>query len=114
VAGGELIIPSLMFGFGAPIKAAGSASLLVSLPTVAVGIVRYARRGAYADRKALRETVLPMAVGSAIGAAIGGLLVGIVAASVLKLGLGVILIVSALRVFWHRQRREEPGSATRP
>jgi hypothetical protein len=29
-----------MFGFGAPIKAAGSASLLVSLPTVAAGIVR--------------------------------------------------------------------------
>jgi uncharacterized membrane protein YfcA len=114
VAGGELIIPSLMFGFGAPIKTAGSASLLVSLPTVAVGIVRYARRGAYTDRKALRETVLPMAVGSAIGAGIGGLLVGIVPASAMKLGLGVILIVSALRVFWHRQRREEPGSATRP
>lgn len=114
VAGGELIIPSFVFGFGAPIKAAGSASLLVSLPTVAVGIVRYARRGAYADHTALRETVLPMAVGSAIGAGIGGLLVGIVPASALQFGLGVILIVSALRVFWHRAGREEPGSTTRP
>jgi len=113
VAGGELIIPSFVFGFGAPIKTAGSASLLVSLPTVAVGIVRYARGGAYADHTALRETVLPMAVGSAIGAGIGGLLVGIVPASALQLGLGVILIVSALRVFGNRQGRDEPGPTAR-
>jgi uncharacterized membrane protein YfcA len=45
VAGGELIIPTLVFGFGADIKSAGTASLLVSLPTVAVGVGRYARRG---------------------------------------------------------------------
>jgi uncharacterized membrane protein YfcA len=71
VAGGELIIPSFVFAFGAPIKNAGTASLLVSLPTVSVGILRYWRRGAYADRAAL------------------------------KAGLGVILIVSAVRVFRH-------------
>lgn len=92
-----------MFAFGAPIKVAGSASLLVSLPTVAVGIVRYARRGAYRDRVALREAVLPMAVGSVIGAVVGGLLVGLVAPEMLKLGLGIILIVSAVGVFRKRQ-----------
>ena len=54
VAGGELIIPSFVFAFGVPIKIAGTASLLVSLPTVTVGIARYARRGAYADRTAIR------------------------------------------------------------
>ena len=105
VAGGELIIPSFVFAFGAPIKLAGTASLLVSLPTVMVGVLRWARRGGYADRIALRETVLPMAVGSVIGAVIGGLLVGVVPGSALKLGLGVILIVSALRVFSHRRAR---------
>jgi uncharacterized membrane protein YfcA len=102
VAGGELIIPSFLFAFGAPIKVAGSASLLVSLPTVSVGVLRWARRGGYTDPAALRETVLPMAVGSVIGAVIGGLLVGIVPASALKFGLGIILILSALRVFRHR------------
>ncbi|MBA2488122.1 MAG: sulfite exporter TauE/SafE family protein, partial [Chloroflexi bacterium] len=56
VAGGELIIPSFVFAFGAPITIAGSASLVVSLPTVAVGVVRYVRRGGYGDRAALRET----------------------------------------------------------
>jgi len=98
VAGGEVIIPTMVFAFGAGIKTAGTASLLISLPTVAVGIVRYARRGAY-DRDALRETVAPMGLGSVIGAVIGGLLVGIMPAAVLKLGLGCILIASAVRIF---------------
>ena len=102
VAGGELIIPSFVFAFGAPIKVAGSLSLLVSIPTVVIGIARYARRGSYADRSALRDTVAPMAVGSVIGAVIGGLLVGLVSPAVLKLALGLILIGSALRVFSHR------------
>jgi len=98
VAGGEVIIPTLIFAYGADIKTAGTASLLISLPTVAVGIARYARRGAY-DRSALAATVAPMGLGSVIGAVIGGLLVGAVPAAVLKEGLGVILLVSAWRTF---------------
>lgn len=103
VAGGELIIPSVVFAFGVPIKIAGTASLLVSLPTVSVGIARYARRGAYADRTAIRATVIPMAAGSIVGAIIGGLPLGIVPASVLKFALGMILILSAIRVFRHHR-----------
>ncbi len=99
VAGGELIIPTLIFVFGADVKAAGTASLFISLPTILVGLARYASRGAFADRTPLRETVGPMGIGSVIGALIGGLLVGFVPASVLKFGLGIILIVSALRIF---------------
>lgn len=103
VAGGEVIIPTLLFAYGADIKTAGTASLLISLPTVAVGIARYARRGAYA-REAIVETVVPMGIGSVLGAISGGLLVGIVPSSVLKLGLGVILIISAWRTFSHGHR----------
>lgn len=99
VAGGEVIIPTLIFAFGADIKVAGTASLLVSLPTVLTGIARYARQGAYTDREALRWTVLPMSLGSVIGAVAGGLSVGLVPAGVLKIGLGVILIWSAQRIF---------------
>jgi uncharacterized membrane protein YfcA len=101
VAGGELIIPTLLFGFGAGIVAAGTVSLLVSLPTVAVGVTRHARRGTYSDRTDLTATVVPMGVGSVIGAVLGGLLVGIAPDPVLKVLLGVILIVSATRVFRH-------------
>ncbi len=93
----------MVFAYGADIKAAGTASLLISLPTVAVGIVRFARKRSY-DQQALRQTVLPMGIGSIIGALIGGALVGIVAASVLKLGLGIILIASAIRVVLHDRR----------
>ncbi len=54
VAGGEVIIPTLIFAYGVDIKTAGTASLLVSLPTVLVGIARHRRRGAlYAPGRAV-------------------------------------------------------------
>jgi len=104
VAGGELIIPTMVFAFGADIKTAGTASLFISLPTVLVGLVRYSSRGVFNERRDLAETVAPMSVGSVIGAIIGGSLVGIVPAAALKIGLGVILIVSALRIFQHTRK----------
>jgi len=94
-----MIIPTLVFAFGANIKAAGTASLLISLPTVAVGVARYAKSGIFAERRPLVETAAPMAFGSVIGADAGGLLVGFVPIPVLKLMLGVILIISAFRIF---------------
>lgn len=101
VAGGELIIPTLLFIFGADIVTAGTVSLLVSLPTVAVGVARHARRGTYSDRVDWTATIIPMGLGSIIGAVIGGLLVGIAPDNLLKVILGIILIVSATRVFRH-------------
>lgn len=67
VAGGELIIPTLVLVFGADIKTAGTLSVIISLPTVSVGIWRYARRSAD-DRTDLRELALPMGLGSIVGA----------------------------------------------
>ena len=101
VAGGEVIIPTLVFGFGAPIKAAGSLSLLISLPTVSVGLIRYIRHGLL-DRSTLWAVVVPMAAGSALGAIAGGLLVGLVPADALKLALGAALIWSAWRTLRHQ------------
>jgi uncharacterized membrane protein YfcA len=99
VAGGELIIPTLVFAFGAGIKTAGTASLLISLPTVVVGVLRHRRLGSFTDRADLTQTVAPMGAGSVIGAVAGGLFVGVVPAAALKFVLGVILIVSAVRIF---------------
>jgi uncharacterized protein len=104
VAGGELIIPTLIFAYGAEIKLAGTASLLISLPTVLMGVVRYTGQGAYRDQRDLRDTITPMGAGSVIGAVVGGLLVGLVPSAVLKVGLGIILIWSASRIFRHRGR----------
>jgi uncharacterized protein len=100
VAGGELIIPTLVFAFGAGIKTAGTASLLISLPTVAVGVLKHPRLGSFTECADLTKTVAPMGVGSVVGAVVGGLFVGVVPAVVLKLVLGVILIVSAVRIFY--------------
>jgi len=100
VAGGELIIPTLVFAFGAGIKTAGTASLLISLPTVAVGVLRHRRLGSFTDRADLTQTVFPMGVGSVVGAVVGGFFVDLVSAAVLKLVLGGILIVSAVRIFY--------------
>jgi uncharacterized protein len=99
VAGGELIIPTLVFAFGADVKAAGTASLLISLPMVAVGVLRHRRLGAFEDRRDLTQTVAPMGAGSVVGAVAGGLLVGVAPAAALKLLLGLVLIYSAAKVF---------------
>lgn len=108
VAGGELIIPTFVFAYGADIRTAGNASLLIGLliglVTVTAGILRYARRGEYRDHAAMAGTVAPMAAGSVLGAVAGGLLVGMVPSAALKVGLGVILMVSAVRTFQHRHR----------
>ena len=108
VAGGELIIPTLVFIYGCDIRTAGTASLIISLPTMLIGVLRYLDHRAYADRRALSGTVLPMSAGSVIGAVVGGLLVGIVPASWLKVLLGVILILSALRIFHKKPPADKP------
>ena len=43
VAGGELLIPTLILLFGVDLKLAGSLSLAVSLPTLVAGFTRYRR-----------------------------------------------------------------------
>ena len=99
VAGGELIIPTLVFMFGAGIKTAGTASLLISLPTVVAGVLRHRQLGSFAERAGLTQTVAPMGVRSLVRVVAGGLFVGVVLAAALKFVLGVILIVSPVRIF---------------
>ena len=88
-----------MFVFGADIKTAGTASLLVSLPTVAVGVFRYRASGGYAAQESVRHVGLPMALGSLAGASLGAGLVGWVDVRMLKAVLAVVLAVSALRMW---------------
>jgi uncharacterized membrane protein YfcA len=99
VAGGEVIIPTLILGFGAPIKAAGSLSQMVSIPTVLTGFVRHYRAGALHDRKIVLRLILPMGLGAIAGGIGGGLLSSLAPSSFLKAMLGVILIASSVKVF---------------
>jgi uncharacterized membrane protein YfcA len=99
VAGGEVIIPSLILGFGAPIKAAGSLSQMVSIPTVLTGFVRHYRAGALSDRRLVVGLILPMGLGAVAGGIGGGLLANLAPSGLLKVVLGVILIASSIKVF---------------
>lgn len=53
VAGGELIIPTLVFIFGFEVKLAGSAGVIIGLPTVTVGLLRHLRHGRLAPQEGL-------------------------------------------------------------
>lgn len=101
VAGGELLIPTIVLLFGADIKLAGSLSLVVSLPTMIVGFTRYSRGGSFAVLRARRPTVLAMAAGSVIGTLIGAALLGLVPGHVLLPMLAVLLVVSAWKIWRH-------------
>jgi uncharacterized membrane protein YfcA len=116
VAGGELIIPTLVLIFGADIKIAGTASVLVSLPAVVVGLTRHLRRQGMGNRADLGALVVPMGLGSILGAAAGGWLVPFVPGGAIKVGLGAILIASAIRIFRHVQTAATapPGLAPPP
>jgi uncharacterized membrane protein YfcA len=67
VAGGELLIPTLVLLFGVDIKLAGSLSLAVSLPTMLVGFARYSRDRSFVVLAQNRRFVFVMAAGSILG-----------------------------------------------
>ncbi len=102
VAGGELLIPTLVLLFGADIKLAGSLSLAVSLPTMLVGFTRYSRDQAFSVLGRNRPFLLIMCVGSIVGSSIGGLLLGIVPSAVLLPVLAIVLLISAYKVWTHK------------
>ncbi len=101
VAGGELLIPTIVLLFGEDIKTAGSLSLLVSLPTMLVAFARYSRDGSFAVLGANLRFTAVMACGSIAGAVLGGLLLGVFPDVVLIPALAVILLVSAVKLARH-------------
>jgi hypothetical protein len=101
VAGGELLIPTLVLLFGVDVKLAGSLSLAVSLPTMITGFARYSQDSAFAVLGRNRDFVLVMAAGSLLGAFLGGQLLGWVSGAVLLPMLAGILVISAYKVWRH-------------
>ena len=103
VAGGELLIPTLILLFGADIKLAGSLSLCVSLPTMIVGFTRYSRDQSFSVLGRNKVFVLVMAAGSICGTFIGARLLGIVPETILLPALAIILVLSGWKVWRHKQ-----------
>jgi uncharacterized membrane protein YfcA len=101
VAGGELLVPTIVLLFGVDIKLAGSLGLAVSLPTMIVGFSRYSRDQSFAVVRTERRVVVFMAAGSVLGAFLGGRLLNVVPAGVLLPLLAGVLLVSAVKVWNH-------------
>lgn len=102
VAGGELIIPTLLFLFSVDMKLAGSLSLAISIPTIIVGLLKYQSHDSFQVFAGQRDFLMVMAVGSIVGALTGSHLLPYISAHFLKTGLGVILLISAIKLFYHR------------
>ena len=98
VAGGELLIPTMTFIFGADIKTAGTASIVISVCVVTSGLWHYWRSGAMETRLGARRIVSAMSAGSLIGAALGGLAVGFAPVAAIKVILGFVLMAAAAKV----------------
>ena len=103
VAGGELLIPTLVLLFGLDLKLAGSLSLCISLPTMLAGFARYSRDRAFAVLAANWTFVVVMAAGSIAGSFLGAVLLGVVPVAVLLPALSAVLLISAAKVWRHGQ-----------
>ncbi|UUV31523.1 sulfite exporter TauE/SafE family protein [Amycolatopsis roodepoortensis] len=101
VAGGELLIPTIVLLYGVDIKLAGSLSLAVSLPTMLVAFARYSRDQSFQVLRANTSFVAVMAVGSVVGTVLGGLLLDVVPGAVLIPVLIALLLLSAIKVWRH-------------
>lgn len=101
VAGGELLIPTIVLIYGLDIKLAGSLSLVVSLPTMIVGFARYSQSDSFSVLKQEQPLFRWMVAGSIIGAALGGMMLGLFPTRILMGILGVILLISAVKTFQH-------------
>ena len=102
VAGGELIIPIMIFAFGADIRTAGTASVLISTPVVLVGIGRHWLTGHYRSRSMLGFLVLPMSAGSVLGAVAGGYLAAWAPTDLIRIALALVLAISAVKLLSKR------------
>jgi uncharacterized membrane protein YfcA len=101
VAGGELLIPTIVLLFAVDIKIAGSLALAISLPTMLVAFASYSRDSSFASLRANKGFVLAMATGSIIGTILGGLLLGAVTEAVLIPLLVARLLASAIKIWRH-------------
>lgn len=101
VAGGELLIPTLVLLYGLDVKLAGSLSLAVSLPTMIAGFARYSRDNSFKVIRDQGAFALSMACGSILGAFIGARLLGIIDSGLLLPALAAILVVSAWKMWRH-------------
>ncbi|MCU0565744.1 MAG: sulfite exporter TauE/SafE family protein [Oculatellaceae cyanobacterium Prado106] len=102
VAGGELIIPTIILLFAIDIKLAGSLSLAISIPTIVMGLIKYKKQQRFKAVQSERGLVGAMAIGSILGAFLGSHLLRSVPSAWLYVLLGMVLLLSAVKLAQHQ------------
>ncbi|MCC7558327.1 MAG: sulfite exporter TauE/SafE family protein, partial [Methanobacteriaceae archaeon] len=85
------------------VKLAGTMSLIISLPTIIVGITRHTRNKMYSNKSEISSLVVPMGISSIIGASIGAILVIYAPSELLKVILGALLIFTSIKIFTEKE-----------
>lgn len=106
VAGGELIIPTIIVLFAVDIKLAGSLSLAISIPTIIMGLLKYKSKGKFKNIKSEQSFIISISIGSILGALIGSKILRYVSSSLLYIILGIILSISALKLMKHKSEKK--------
>ena len=101
VAGGELLIPTIVLLYGIDIKVAGSLSVAIALPTMLVAFARYSRDQAFTVLRSNGRFVIAMTAGSIAGTLVGALLLGIVPNLVRIPARALLLLISAVKLWRH-------------
>ena len=101
VAGGEYRIPLLTYLIALPLKIAGTASQLVSLPTIVVAVWRHRRLGFW-TRPSLKAAAL-LGIPSVVGAALSGLLVAGLATVYIEIIFVLLLGYTVIRLMTERR-----------
>jgi uncharacterized membrane protein YfcA len=97
VAGGELLIPTIVLLYDLDIKLAGS----LSLPTMLVAFARYSRDQAFTVPGGNGWFLTAMTTGAIIGATLGALLLGVIFNLLLVPGLALRLLAPAIKLWRH-------------
>jgi uncharacterized membrane protein YfcA len=114
IAGGELIIPTLILVFSMNAKLAGSVSLVISVPTIIIGLARYHRKGVTTAIRTNLVLIGLMALGSIVGSFIGSLFLNQVSDQHLRILLALILFISAARMLVERRPNDSSTLSESP
>ncbi|MFN3946982.1 MAG: TSUP family transporter [Aquificaceae bacterium] len=102
VAGGELLIPTIILLYSLNVKLAGSLSLMVSIPTMILAFARYSRDRSFSVLKENLSLLLFMILGSFLGSFVGGhILLGRLSEAVIINLLVLVLLISSYKVWRH-------------
>ena len=113
VAGGELIIPTIVLLYGVNIKLSGSLSLAISIPTVLLGLLHYYQNRNLTNLRKEIAFITWMSTGSIVGAFIGTYWLGFVSSAFLHVFLGMILLFSAWKM-WRSHVTATSGKVVSP